>query len=188
LTAIFDFSAKEIRTQDYLTAYSTTGRPPIPVPQDPAGERERVALGLPPLFEPHVEVLSGSEPTTPALVKSQSTFTFGAVKAVTEPSQLPKVHLFQPLAGNDGEAYYTISALPEFKFFSHEVRVILSIPGWIISCMSGPVQKLTTSRSGTSILFIRCWHHICTNSSADESSPIFSDAFNFSTDRAPFFC
>jgi hypothetical protein len=122
LTAIFDFSAKEIRTQDYLSAYSTTGRPPIPVPQDPAGERERVALGLPPLFEPHLEVF-GSEPTTPAHAKSPSTLTFGAVKAVTEPSQLPKVHVFQPLASSDGETYYSMSALPEFKFFSHEVRV-----------------------------------------------------------------
>jgi len=131
LTAISDFSVKEIRIQDYLTAYSTTSRPPIPVPQDPAGERERIALGLPPLFEPHVEVLSGSEPTTPA--KSQSTFPFGAVKAVIEPSQLPKVHLFQPFASNDGETYYSMSALPEFKFFSHEVRVIFRFPGWIIS-------------------------------------------------------
>jgi hypothetical protein len=122
LTAIFDFSAKEIRTQDYLSAYSTTGRPPIPVPQDPADERERVALGLPPLFEPHLEVF-GSEPTTPAHAKSPSTLTFGAVKAVTEPSQLPKVHVFQPLASSDGETYYSMSALPEFKFFSHEVRV-----------------------------------------------------------------
>lgn len=137
MTAIFDSSAKEIRIQDYVTTYSTTGRPPIPVPQDPAGERERVALGLPPLFQPHTEVLSGV-PTTPTNTKSSSPFTLGAVKAITEPSQLPKIHAFQPLVVNE-ETFCSMSALPEFLLFSHEVRVVFNFPGYITICPSGGV-------------------------------------------------
>jgi hypothetical protein len=115
---------EEIRVEDYLKAYSTTGRPPAPVPQEPAGESERVTLGLPPLFQPHVEVTPSTTPTsmtpTPTPLAANSSYPLGTVKAVTEPSQLPKIHAFQPLIANEGEIYNTISSLPEFQFFSHE--------------------------------------------------------------------
>ncbi|KAG7443225.1 uncharacterized protein BT62DRAFT_336677 [Guyanagaster necrorhizus] len=45
-------SFEEVRIDDYLKAYSTTGRPPAPCPQIPIASLERATLGLPPLFEP----------------------------------------------------------------------------------------------------------------------------------------
>ncbi|KAK0200741.1 hypothetical protein DFS33DRAFT_1072729 [Desarmillaria ectypa] len=45
-------SFEEVRIDDYLKAYSTTGQPPVPCPQIPTALHERTTLGLPPLFEP----------------------------------------------------------------------------------------------------------------------------------------
>ncbi|EGO00562.1 hypothetical protein SERLA73DRAFT_133491, partial [Serpula lacrymans var. lacrymans S7.3] len=45
-------SFEELRVQDYLKAYTTTGRPPVPCPQEPTTESSRTALGLPRLFQP----------------------------------------------------------------------------------------------------------------------------------------
>jgi hypothetical protein len=124
LTAIIDISSKEIRVEDYLKAYSTTNRPPVPIPQEPSGETERVALGLPLLFQPHTEATFGATSTTPSPppIKSSDSFTFGAPISVTEPSQLPNIHAFQPLAVNDGETYHNIAAMPQYQYFSQEVR------------------------------------------------------------------
>ncbi|KAI0645069.1 hypothetical protein C8Q79DRAFT_1011178 [Trametes meyenii] len=47
-----DESFEERRYRDYLHAYTTTGRPPPPVPPTPTDRQQRAALGLPPLFEP----------------------------------------------------------------------------------------------------------------------------------------
>ncbi|KAF5378990.1 hypothetical protein D9757_009124 [Collybiopsis confluens] len=45
-------SFEEVRIDDYLLAYQTTGKPPQPCPQEPVSTQERAARGLPPLFEP----------------------------------------------------------------------------------------------------------------------------------------
>ncbi|EEB93388.1 hypothetical protein MPER_07960 [Moniliophthora perniciosa FA553] len=47
-------SFEEVRIDDYIRSYSTTGRPPPPCPQEPKLPTERAARGLPPLFEPIV--------------------------------------------------------------------------------------------------------------------------------------
>ncbi|KAI0785738.1 hypothetical protein C8Q75DRAFT_307611 [Abortiporus biennis] len=49
-------SFEEQRIEDYLIAYRSSGRPPAPVPQEPPGVEQRRKLGLPPLFQPHIEV------------------------------------------------------------------------------------------------------------------------------------
>ncbi|TBU49250.1 hypothetical protein BD309DRAFT_948030 [Dichomitus squalens] len=53
-------SFEERRIIDYLHAYSTTGRPPIPCPQQPTDPAQRAALGYPPLFEPYSESEGGA--------------------------------------------------------------------------------------------------------------------------------
>uniref|UniRef100_A0A0W0EZK2 Uncharacterized protein n=1 Tax=Moniliophthora roreri TaxID=221103 RepID=A0A0W0EZK2_MONRR len=47
-------SFEEVRINDYIRSYSTTGRPPPPCPQEPKLPAERATRGLPPLFEPIV--------------------------------------------------------------------------------------------------------------------------------------
>lgn len=83
----------------------------------PSGDSERVALGLPPLFQPFVEVLTGSSDSSPLSPLPVST--------ITDPSQLPKIHAFQPLALKDGDTCHSISMMPEFRFFSPEVSLFL---------------------------------------------------------------
>lgn len=112
---------KEIRIEDYIKSYSTTGKPPPPVPQEPEGDRERIALGLPLLFQPYVDIPRSGSPSSTAANYNLSLSS--PVSAAKDPSQLPKIHPFQPLAGKDGDTYYSISMLPEFLSFSHEVRI-----------------------------------------------------------------
>jgi len=116
-------SPEEIRINDYLVAYSTSGRPPAPVSQGPVDERERAALGLPPLFQP-IELLAStgevisSTPINPISLAAAS--GTAQLETVTDPSILPKVHAFDPLAGADGETYCSISAQQQLRFFSYE--------------------------------------------------------------------
>lgn len=107
---------QEQRTSDYLKSYQTVGKPPQPVPDTPSGKAERLALGLPPLFEPLVEVA-------------------GAGVALNL-ADLPEVQVFVPsrLEGSSsgpeadsGTAIYeSISLQKEFCHFSFEVSVFLS--------------------------------------------------------------
>ncbi|KAJ3792811.1 hypothetical protein GGU11DRAFT_812330 [Lentinula aff. detonsa] len=57
-------SYEEVRIDDYLLAYQTTGKPPLPCPQEPVLTHERAARGLPPLFEPTPIPSSSSDPTS----------------------------------------------------------------------------------------------------------------------------
>ncbi|KZP14644.1 hypothetical protein FIBSPDRAFT_102939 [Athelia psychrophila] len=100
-------SPEEIRVEDYLKAYTSTGRAPPPVPQEPTEARVRVTLGLPLLFEPFVEPAEGESSTAPL------------VNPTTDPKKLPRIQVFQPVQ-SDGETYQTIAAVPEYAFFSHE--------------------------------------------------------------------
>ncbi|KAF8652618.1 hypothetical protein AX16_004307 [Volvariella volvacea WC 439] len=51
----FSRSFEEVRIEDYIKAYSTTGRPPMPCPQTPTSDTERISQGLPLLFRPYPE-------------------------------------------------------------------------------------------------------------------------------------
>ncbi|KAJ4480247.1 hypothetical protein J3R30DRAFT_3370995 [Lentinula aciculospora] len=65
-------SYEEVRIDDYLLAYKTTGKPPLPCPQEPVLAHERAARRLPPLFQPTVlpahstsEVSTGNNDSLP---------------------------------------------------------------------------------------------------------------------------
>ncbi|KZP29646.1 hypothetical protein FIBSPDRAFT_1038692 [Athelia psychrophila] len=103
-------SPEEIRMEDYLKAYTSTGRAPQPVPQEPAGPQARAALGLPPLFEPFVEPAEGESSTAPLV---------GSIHPTTDPTKLPRLHVFQPVQ-SEGDTYQSIAAVPEYSSFSHE--------------------------------------------------------------------
>ena len=101
---------QEVRIDDYLKAYSTTGRPPPPVPETPTGDNERIALGLPILFKP---VSTSSEPIFAALVTPPKT-------RIVNPVDLPLGQEFKELVAE--ERYQTISCMPEYMGFALEVR------------------------------------------------------------------
>ncbi|KIK58103.1 hypothetical protein GYMLUDRAFT_706839 [Collybiopsis luxurians FD-317 M1] len=93
-------SFEEVRIDDYLRAYQSTGRPPLPCPQDPLDAQERAARGLPPLFQP---VLTSSMP--PATEKDlpewhQFTETKSpAVVGSTTMDRLQSITAAEPYAG-----------------------------------------------------------------------------------------
>ncbi|KDQ56323.1 hypothetical protein JAAARDRAFT_70640 [Jaapia argillacea MUCL 33604] len=87
-------SFEEIRIFDYVAAYSATGCPPVPCPQFPTFPAERVALNMPPLFEPvSVPIPAGHMPTT--------------------------LQRYQPTSA-DGETLCNISAQPDYEMYSFE--------------------------------------------------------------------
>lgn len=104
--------------EDYIKAYQTTGRSPVPVPQEPADELTRKALNLPPLFKPY------SAPST----SSSSLSLVTTVQRITLPAQLPPAQEFR-LRSNELEKYHDICCMTEYEFFSHEVRL-----PWFLDC------------------------------------------------------
>ncbi|KII95479.1 hypothetical protein PLICRDRAFT_693684 [Plicaturopsis crispa FD-325 SS-3] len=101
-------SAEEFRIDDYIKAYSTTGRPPAPCPPLPSGERERIALGLPPLFRP-----------TPVKATDEDSNT--AANGPADGSSLPATQLYHTLASNPGgDVWHTITVQSEYSNYSHE--------------------------------------------------------------------
>ncbi|KAF8176930.1 hypothetical protein BJ912DRAFT_986415 [Pholiota molesta] len=87
----------------------TTGRPPVPVPQEPADELTRKALNLPPLFKPY------SAPSTSTASLSLVT----TAQRITLPAQLPPAQEFR-MRSNESEKYHDICCMTEYEFFSHE--------------------------------------------------------------------
>ncbi|EMD32996.1 hypothetical protein CERSUDRAFT_87698 [Gelatoporia subvermispora B] len=143
-------SVEEIRVQDYLQAYTTTGRPPAPCPQLPAGARERAALGLPPLFEPFVtSPTTSSTPPFPPGSPAQQAQVNGHVPPQTNS---PDVQVFVPLrvAGEQGQpAWYaqSLNFQPQYAAFSfEELRLQAYIKG-----LKGPIsgQASTPAPSST---------------------------------------
>ena len=117
---------QEIRTQDYLKAYTATGRPPAPVPQEPVGETERAGLGLPPLFQPHVEG-GGSDTlsTGPVAEASNPPASPAHQSRIMDHSKLPRIPQFRPVIENDEDTYHNISAMPDYSFFSNEASTFM---------------------------------------------------------------
>ncbi|KAG6828302.1 hypothetical protein H0H92_008467 [Tricholoma furcatifolium] len=105
---------EELRVQDYLHAYTTTGRPPQPCPPLPADPAARIAAGLPPIFVP----------------LSESDFV-----AIKHPNELPNAQEFSPTpTEQDTASLQSISAMPAFQFFSHdELRIYAYMAGNILS-------------------------------------------------------
>lgn len=113
---IDEISSQEVRIEDYLKAYSTTGRPPLPCPQDPVDANQRVVMNLPPLFRPYSErSLTGGPSSEP----------LGAIQTrPANPAELPDAQAFFT-STVEGEIYHSISAMPRYNAFSPEVRCIV---------------------------------------------------------------
>ena len=109
---------QEVRFEDYLKSYQTTGGPPPPVPQQPIEDFQRAALGLPPLFKPQTTAGSTALTRTPTvLIDSVS------VPRIVDPTQLPKGQEFS-VTTNTNEKFQSIVAMSQYEFFSPEVRVL----------------------------------------------------------------
>ncbi|CAL1711677.1 unnamed protein product [Somion occarium] len=102
----------ELRMQDYINAYRSTGRPPKPCPQTPSNPVDRKALGLPPLFQPHgVESIPSIITSAPSI--SSVTITPPVLPSTTptpqrvDPAAVPDIQVFQPiiLKGDSGESF-----------------------------------------------------------------------------------
>ena len=129
---LFSWPDQELRIDDYLKAYHSTGRPPQPCPQQPEDESQRTSLNLPPLFKPR-PIRNSTLTTTPS-----SLLPFGTVNKtgnstdvqldlaarITNPAELPPGQEFRLLSAN-GEKYHCLSCMPEYTNFSQEVRFFL---------------------------------------------------------------
>ncbi|PSR71535.1 hypothetical protein PHLCEN_2v12586 [Hermanssonia centrifuga] len=90
-------SFEEARIQDYVKAYTATGRPPQPCPEHPTDPAERVRLGLPPIFEPYIEV--GGTPVSQSQGSSTTNLHINTSIAGPPPTDinaLPEVQRFVP--------------------------------------------------------------------------------------------
>ncbi|KAF8901914.1 hypothetical protein CPB84DRAFT_1665120, partial [Gymnopilus junonius] len=106
----------EIRIEDYIKSYQTTGRPPLPVPSEPKDEIQRKTLGLPPLFKAHVAR------GPPGLGMGQSTSggaDTGPKIAIVDPALLPLGQEFRERV-IEKERYQTMAAMAAYTHFSHE--------------------------------------------------------------------
>ncbi|KAI0629558.1 hypothetical protein C8Q77DRAFT_1140935 [Trametes polyzona] len=110
-----DESFEERRCLDYLKAYQTTGRPPLPCPPTPTDPQQRAALGLPPLFEPLIE----QEPLTNGI--GAATTPISAVPSGAGPNMLAQAFVPTKVQEYGSETYFQmISAQPEYSKFSFE--------------------------------------------------------------------
>lgn len=102
--------AQEVRVDDYLKAYMTTGGPPQPCTQEPASDVARAALGLPPLFQPYSASPPGGSGST-------SSASGQPAPSTTNPLELPPAQEFTPLK-IDTETYHSIVASAQYAFFN----------------------------------------------------------------------
>ncbi|PFH47097.1 hypothetical protein AMATHDRAFT_87909 [Amanita thiersii Skay4041] len=111
-------SFEEVRIDDYLKAYRTTGRPPLPCPVEPTIDSERAALGLPPTFTPWKD----PSPSAPTLKRPGIVTPDSAIKC--QPSELPDSQVFFPIKSFDESTgnvtYESISCMPRFGWYSFE--------------------------------------------------------------------
>lgn len=99
---------------DYLKAYTATGKAPPPCPQHPISDAERASMSLPPLFQPYV-------PPPPAGASTSSTVPAAVTKpSITNPAELPPGQNFVPLKV-ENETYQCISCTTDYAFFNPEV-------------------------------------------------------------------
>lgn len=104
-------SFEEVRIDDYIQSYMANGRPPQSVAQVPTGDKERLALGLPPLFKPiseHDPVLAG---------RPKETNNAGPRK--TNPADIPAAQDFKG-EKIGAETFFTICYSEPYTWFSPE--------------------------------------------------------------------
>ncbi|KAI0800192.1 hypothetical protein C8Q74DRAFT_397137 [Fomes fomentarius] len=108
-----DQSFEEQRYQDYVQAYIATRTAPRPVPPLPADPQQRVALGLPPLFEPYSELEGGSTLPNGTGLATGSAIPAGNLEAQAfSPTKLQEY-------GSDA-IFHSIVAQREYSMYSFE--------------------------------------------------------------------
>ncbi|KAF9524734.1 hypothetical protein CPB83DRAFT_797510 [Crepidotus variabilis] len=122
-------SFEEVRVEDYLRFYQTTGGHPPPVPQEPTDEFQRKTLNLPPLFKPQTNLVppttsSTANPVVSAtdgsgLGSTSTVATLFSKPKITNPTDIPlgqefKMHIIA------SERYQCIVCMPEYEGFSTE--------------------------------------------------------------------
>lgn len=136
-------SFEELRVQDYLKAYTATGRPPAPVPDQPLTTNARHALGLPPPFSP-IQIES-----TP----SMSTAVVAAEKAITTSSDLPTIQIFQATKIPIDGQFQSITVQTTFSHFSYEeLRLYAYLSGNIMPPTPLPSDILSSDSTPTQVL------------------------------------
>ena len=117
---------QEHRMQDYLHAYRSTGKPPMPCPQHPTDRARRIALGLPPFMEPYSEIAPINMDILMAHCDGPSSVANGV-----SPGPIRDVQIFRPEPVTNevrGAVFQCIVCQPEFLAWSVEVRVATSYP------------------------------------------------------------
>jgi hypothetical protein len=110
-------SFEEIRIDDYIKAYRSTGRPPQPCSQEPEDESQRKSLNLPPLFKPHP--IRNATLTINGLDNSTTDVQLNLPERITNPAKLPSGQEFRVHSAS-GETYHCISCMPQYTNFSQE--------------------------------------------------------------------
>ncbi|KAI0343588.1 hypothetical protein BDW22DRAFT_1356049 [Trametopsis cervina] len=112
----------ELRVADYIKAYTTTGRPPAPCPPLPLHPADRIQAGLPPLFQPYVEV-DGKPFTEDSLVLSLQ-LNSSTGPPPQDVTALPDVQIFSPTSdvNEAGQAVHlqSITTQSVYRGFSFE--------------------------------------------------------------------
>jgi hypothetical protein len=90
----------------------TTGRPPAPVPQDPADPTARASLQLPPLFQPHADLEK----------------TSGGGASTEETSAPSQVNGASQSQDSEAAGFEAITAEEPFRTYSFEVSRSLFSP------------------------------------------------------------
>ena len=134
---------QELRIADYIKAYMTTGRPPAPVPQEPADPTARASLELPPLFQPHVDL----EKTSGGGALTERTATPSNVNGVSqsqdsEVAGLEAINAEEPFRGFSFEVSFFLPSRLRWPFVSRSSETGLSLP--FLSFIRAPfIPKVT---------------------------------------------
>ncbi|KAI5891506.1 uncharacterized protein SCHCODRAFT_02629298 [Schizophyllum commune H4-8] len=140
-------SFEELRVQDYLKAYTTTGKPPPPVPEQPPDAQTRATLGLPPLFRGVlIDESTGAIEAPPA-----------PQEVYTDPAKLPPAQEFTVYEDtNERVKYQSICCHPSYqKFTPEELRYYAYLRGHkepptpVKMSPFGVVEASTTSSSSS---------------------------------------
>ncbi|KAJ3826721.1 hypothetical protein EV361DRAFT_425584 [Lentinula raphanica] len=129
-------SYEEVRIDDYLLAYRTTGKPPLPCPQEPVLAHERVTRGLPALFKPTLLPSSSSEVTE---ANANEALPEWQVFAVTKPPLGPGT--------SSTDRLQSITAADQYAAYSfEELRCRAYLAGRVVA---PPPHILSSSTSST---------------------------------------
>jgi len=148
-------SFEEVRVDDYLLSFQSSGRPPLPVLQEPTDEIQRKALGLPPLFKPQTELSLEHRPPGTSSSSLESNVASSSVlsslsqntttrEKIVNAAGIPLGQEFR-LHSIAGEKYHNITCMPEYEGFStEELRFHAYFRGNITSPIPVKMDPFTT--------------------------------------------